>query len=93
MFEPALPQRKVQAIERLGMGVVDKIFINFHFPFQAAPIPTQWRSVSSYQLLWKVCVETLWGTCKHSAYSPTAPCISTQTICTTAERMLLMPWS
>lgn len=52
MFTPALPIEKVNAIQRLGMGIVDKIFITFHFPGKTVPVPR--GSVLSYQLLWKV---------------------------------------
>lgn len=51
LFQPPLPHDKVEAIGKLGMGIVDKIFITFHgVPKGKHPH----RSVLSYQLLWKV---------------------------------------
>lgn len=51
MFQPPLPDDKAEAIARLGMGIVDKIFVTFHgVPKDTYPH----RSVLSYQLLWKV---------------------------------------
>ena len=60
MFSPALPAPKQDAIERLGMGVVDKLFIRFHSGKQPAADseraaePSAGRSVLSRKLFWKV---------------------------------------
>lgn len=54
IFSPPLPEEKIQAIQRLGMGIVDKIFVTFHFQGQNVPVPK--GTVLSYQLLWKVTV-------------------------------------
>ena len=49
LFQPSLPERKVSAIERLGIGVVDKIFLTF----DAEDMPAHNQLARSYQLLWK----------------------------------------
>lgn len=46
MFDPPLDRAKQEAIERLGMGVVDKFFLTFEGMEEFAPEQTQ------YQLLW-----------------------------------------
>ena len=33
LFEPKLPKRKIEAIQKLGFGLVDKIFLEFEQPF------------------------------------------------------------
>lgn len=45
LFKPRLPEHKANAIRRVGIGVVDKIFITFEGVSQ--------NSVRSYQLIWK----------------------------------------
>ena len=61
IFHPPLPARKQEAVAKLAIGVVDKLFIRFHCDkHQAADGDgaagtTAGRSVLSYQLLWKVC--------------------------------------
>lgn len=60
MFNPPLPAHKQQAIDRLAIGVVDKLFIRFHSAKQQATGSTialesaNGRSVVSQKLLWKV---------------------------------------
>lgn len=46
MFEPALPQYKVESIDRLLFGTVDKIFLEYERPFLNADI-------SEVMLLWE----------------------------------------
>lgn len=46
LFEPVLPQRKIDSIEGLSIGTVDKIFLEFETPFW----PPEWEGFS---LLWK----------------------------------------
>ena len=47
-FRPPLPERKVGAIQRLGMGVVDKLFLTFPQPLKQQP-----AVASKFQLLWR----------------------------------------
>ena len=59
MFVPPLPEDKVQAISKLAIGVVDKLFITFRskehkFREGQQAQPSTARHVLSYQLLWKV---------------------------------------
>ena len=59
LFDPPLPMPKQAAIERLGMGVVDKLFIRFRpksstTDGSAAQESLPGRNVLSHQLLWKV---------------------------------------
>lgn len=60
MFLPALPAPKQDAIERLGMGVVDKLFIRFHSGKQpaadseSAADTSAGRNILSQKLFWKV---------------------------------------
>lgn len=46
LFEPLLPRYKIDSIEGMGFGTVDKIFIEFTKPFWN----TEWEGVS---FLWK----------------------------------------
>lgn len=50
MFRPGLPRRKAEAIARLGMGVVDKLFITFESTDDEQLEPYKGRS---YNLLWQ----------------------------------------
>lgn len=43
LFNPPLPNNKIQSIERLGFGVLNKIFTVFDKPF---------KDISGLQLLW-----------------------------------------
>ena len=60
MFSPALPAPKQDAIERLGMGVVDKLFIRFRSGKQpaadseSAAETSAGRNVLSQKPFWKV---------------------------------------
>ena len=45
IFVPALPQEKTDAIQRLGFGTVDKIFVAFDAPFDDA--------FQGVQIIWK----------------------------------------
>ena len=59
LFAPPLPMPKQAAIERLGMGIVDKLFIRFRpnssaTDGSAAQESLPGRNVLSHQLLWKV---------------------------------------
>ena len=59
LFDPPLPMPKQSAIERLGMGIVDKLFIRFRPNSSATDGSTAQeslpgRNVLSHQLLWKV---------------------------------------
>ncbi len=60
MFSPALPAPKQGAIERLGMGLVDKLFIRFHSGKQpaadnkSAAETRAGRLTVSQKLFWKV---------------------------------------
>ena len=59
LFDPPLPMPKPAAIERLGMGIVDKLFIRFRPESSstggsAAQDSLPGRNVLSHQLLWKV---------------------------------------
>ena len=59
LFAPPLPVPKQAAIERLGMGIVDKLFIRFRPNSSATDGSTAQeslpgRNVLSHQLLWKV---------------------------------------
>ena len=59
LFAPPLPTPKQAAIERLGMGIVDKLFIRFRpnssaTDGSAAQESLHGRNVLSHQLLWKV---------------------------------------
>jgi hypothetical protein len=51
LFQPPLPAAKAGIIARLGMGVVNKVFVTFHGMGRGRHAR---RSVLSYQLLWKV---------------------------------------
>ena len=61
MFHPPLPAPKQEAIAKLAIGVVDKLFIRFHpakklvVDNSGASEAAAGRSVLSQQLLWKVC--------------------------------------
>ena len=48
LFQPPLPEEKVAAIQRLGIGVVDKVFVTF-IPDPDSPPP---QPINSYNLLW-----------------------------------------
>jgi len=48
LFQPPLSEDKVGAIQRLGMGVVDKLFVTFPQP------PNHGKAVATkFQLLWR----------------------------------------
>lgn len=49
LFKPPLPEAKAAAIQRLGIGVVDKVFITFQ-PDPAAPQP---ELTNSCNLFWQ----------------------------------------
>jgi spermine oxidase len=49
LFTPNLPDRKVLAIEKCGMGTLGKIFLKFDYPFWPANDP----NFISYVFLWK----------------------------------------
>ncbi len=72
LFHPPLPAQKQEAIERLAIGVVDKLFIRFHSAKQpaaggsGASEPAAGRSVLSQQLRWKVC-----STVGNAGFNPT----------------------
>lgn len=51
LFEPALPQYKLESIDRLLFGTVDKIFLEYDRPFLNADI-------SEVMLIWETNVET-----------------------------------
>lgn len=62
LFDPSLPADKADAISRIGMGVVDKLFIDFS-PSAACPAERQQMhlpadhqdpSIKSIQLLWQI---------------------------------------
>ena len=66
LFAPPLPMPKQAAIERLGMGIVDKLFIRFrpkssNTDSSAALESLPGRNVLSHQLLWKVMGISAWN--------------------------------
>lgn len=72
IFHPPLPVQKQEAIAKLAMGVVDKLFIRFHSAKQppadgsGALESAAGSSVLSHQLLWKVC-----STVGNAGFNPT----------------------
>ena len=72
LFDPPLPAKKQAAIEKLAIGVVDKLFIRFHSAKQpaaegsGASEPADGGSGPSHQPLWKV-----YSTVGNAGFNPT----------------------
>ena len=81
LFDPPLPVPKQVAIERLGMGIVDKLFIRFRpesatTDSSAAQESLPGRNVLSHQLLWKVMgLEVATGLLRYVCRAGNSPCL------------------
>ena len=92
IFHPPLPAHKQEAIAKLAIGIVDKLFIRLYSPKQqvaessGAAETAPDRSVLSQKLLWKVC-----STVGNAGFNPTTQAATDSTAAAepAAERSVL----